>query len=196
MAEVNCKYLPENADKVASDDSSNEKEVDDTNEKKEYSSNERKKEKDDDVEDEVDSDLEKIKVQIIIRSKNIKDPIAKTLSISKNYIISYKAVNVCEPSNKLEDELDFQEFIINKETTYKVPPSYLTFDVKSSISVNRNNLTIQAQVISPNTLPLIGEFLNSLDHKHNCDVYSNFENAFREKKITVNIIKNLSDEQL
>ncbi|RIA92062.1 hypothetical protein C1645_821220 [Glomus cerebriforme] len=53
-----------------------------------------------------------------------------------------------------------------------------------------------ANLASPNTLPSIGKFLNSLDHKHNCDVYSNFENAFCEEEITVNIIKDLSDEQL
>ncbi|GES73577.1 hypothetical protein GLOIN_2v1546958 [Rhizophagus clarus] len=35
--------------------------------------------------------------------------------------------------------------IINKGTTYEVPPSYPTFDVKSSISVNKNNLAMQAQ---------------------------------------------------
>jgi hypothetical protein len=137
------------------DDSSNEKEVDDTNKKKEDSSNERElddvnkedqifsvgssdseeEEENNDVEEE-DSDLEEIKVQIIVRSKNIKDPTAKTLSIEpvnykkitekinlvvqktlrkkvmpKDYMISYKAINARGPSNELEDELDFQEFI-------------------------------------------------------------------------------------
>ena len=87
------------------------------------------------VEDE-DSDLEEIKVQIIVKNKNIKAPTAKTLNIepvnykrvmekinwvvqktlrekvtSKDYIISYKAINARGPSNKLEDELDFQEFV-------------------------------------------------------------------------------------
>jgi hypothetical protein len=149
--------IKENDDKVALDDSSNEKEVDNANEKKEDSSNEREvdnvnkekdqifslvssdneeEEEDDDVEDEEDSDLEEIKVQIIVKSKNIKDPTAKTLSIEpvnykeiiekiklvvqktlrkkvmpKDYTISYKAVNARGPSNELEDELDFQEFI-------------------------------------------------------------------------------------
>ena len=137
------------------DDSSNEKEVDDTNKKKEDLSNERElddinkedqifsvgssdseeEEENNDIEEE-DSDLEEIKVQIIVRSKNIKDPTAKTLSIEpvnykkiiekinlvvqktlrkkvmpKDYMISYKAINVRGPSNELEDELDFQEFI-------------------------------------------------------------------------------------
>ena len=96
-----------------------------------------KEEGDSDVEDvEDDSDLEEIKVQIIVRSKNIKNPTAKTLNIEsvnyqkiiekidlvvqkalgkktklKDYIISYKAANARGPPNELEDELDFQEFI-------------------------------------------------------------------------------------
>ena len=142
---------------IALDGSSNEKEVVNVNEKKEDPSNEREVDyvnKEDqifslvssdyseeengdyDVEEEEDSDLEEIKVQIIVKSKNIKDPTAKTLSIepvnynkfiekinlvvqkslrkkvmSKDYMISYKAVNARGPSNELEDELDFQEFI-------------------------------------------------------------------------------------
>jgi hypothetical protein len=123
---------------------------------------------------------------------------------------------------------------VNNGTTYEVPPSYPAFDVKSSVSVNKNNLTTQAsQVIqtptpapiiiqlpsqfyqnsfqeqstssnsntnthtaSPNRLPSIDEFLNNLDQKHNCDVYTSFKNAFLEEEITVNVIKDLSDEQL
>ena len=65
---------------------------------------------------------------------------------------------------------------------------------EQSTSHNPNNTN--ANLASPNSLPLIGEFLNSLDHKHNCNVYSSFENAFLEEEITVNIIKDLSDEQL
>ncbi|CAB4415334.1 unnamed protein product [Rhizophagus irregularis] len=125
--------------------------------------------------------------------------------------------------------------IINEAATYEVPPSYPTFDAKSSVSVNKNNLTAQTQVsqalpatptpiiiqlpsqfypnsqeqltsyssnntnvllASPNTLPSIGEFFSSLDQKHNCNVYSNFENAFLEEEIAVNVIKDLSDDQL
>lgn len=113
-----------------------------------------------------------------------------------------------------------------------MPPSYPTFDAKSSVSVNKNNLVAQTQVIqtpitptptpiviqlpsqfyqnslqeqstphnthatSPNRLPSIDEFLKSLDQKHNCSVYSNFKDAFLEEEITVNVIKDLSDEQL
>lgn len=113
-----------------------------------------------------------------------------------------------------------------------MPPSYPTFDAKSSVSVNKNNLTTQTQVsqtipptptpiiiqlptqlypnsqeqltsfssnnplASPNTLPSIGEFLNSIDQKHNCSIYSSFEKAFLEEEITVDVIRDLSDDQL
>ncbi len=54
--------------------------------------------------------------------------------------------------------------------------------------------------LSPNTnhkLPSISEFFNSLDQKYNCDnVYSKFIDTFLEEEITVNTIKDLSDEQL
>ncbi|CAB5382958.1 unnamed protein product [Rhizophagus irregularis] len=137
--------------------------------------------------------------------------------------------------------------IINKGTTYEIPPSFPTFDiVKSGVFVNKNNLITQAQVsqtpsttsavapiiiqlppqfyqnsnfqeyqnqstltpyicnnnsnvsASPNAkLPTIGEFLSNLDLKYNCNnVYINFEKAFLEEEITVNAIKDLSDEQL
>ena len=90
----------------------------------------------DDAEDEEDNDLEEIKVQIIVKSKDIKAPTAKTLIIepvnykkvmetinltvqktlrkkikSKDYVISYKVANAHGPSNELEDKLDFQEFL-------------------------------------------------------------------------------------
>jgi len=106
--------------------------------------------------------------------------------------------------------------------------------MKSSVTVNKNNLTTQAQVnqtsaftptstftstpiiiqlpnqfyqnpintnleSSPNSrkLPSISEFLNHLDQKYNCNnVYSKFEDAFLEEEITVNAIKDLTDDQL
>ena len=46
-------------------------------------------------------------------------------------------------------------------------------------------------------LPSISEFLFSLDQKYNCDgVYSKFEDAFLNEEITVDAIKDLSDEQM
>jgi hypothetical protein len=51
--------------------------------------------------------------------------------------------------------------------------------------------------ITNHELPSITEFLSSLDQKYNCNnVYSKFENAFLEEEITVNAIKDLSDEQM
>ena len=114
---------------------------------------------------------------------------------------------------------------MNKGTTYDVPPSYPVFDMKSSVFANNNKLTTQVQVnqtpttptfiiqllsqldqnranshlkLSPNSskLPSVSEFLNHLDLKYNCNVYAKFENAFVEEEITVNAIKDLTDERL
>ena len=45
-------------------------------------------------------------------------------------------------------------------------------------------------------LPSIHEFFSSLDQKHNCDAYSKFVNSFVEEEITVNLIKDLSNEEM
>jgi hypothetical protein len=46
-------------------------------------------------------------------------------------------------------------------------------------------------------LPSISKFLFSLDQKYNCNgVYSKFEKAFLDEEITVNAIKDLTDEQM
>ncbi|GBC09429.1 hypothetical protein RclHR1_08860002 [Rhizophagus clarus] len=117
--------------------------------------------------------------------------------------------------------------IINKGTTYDIPPSYLVFDMKSNVFINKNNLTTQTQINQTFTIPIpiiiqlpsqfyqnptnthlellsnlgklpsIGEFFHHLDLKYNCDnVYTKFEDAFLEEEITVNAIKDLTDEQL
>src|SRR5829696_7959724 len=105
---------------------------------------------------------------------------------------------------------------MNKGTTYDILPSYPVFDMKSSVTINKNNLGTQAQVnqtlstptptpivvqlpnqfyqnptnthleLSPNsrTLPSIGEFLNHLDQKYNCNnVISNLKMHFLMKKL-------------
>jgi hypothetical protein len=55
-------------------------------------------------------------------------------------------------------------------------------------------------ISSPTTnheLPSVTEFFLNLDQKYNCNnVYSKFENAFLEEEITVNAIKDLTDEQM
>ncbi|CAB5378789.1 unnamed protein product [Rhizophagus irregularis] len=116
--------------------------------------------------------------------------------------------------------------IINKGTTYDIPPSYPVFDMKSSVFINKNNSATQMQnsqtsntptpifiqlpsqvyqnptnthleLPSSSKLPSIGEFLNNLDLKYNCNnIYAKFEDAFLEEEITVNAIKDLTDEQL
>ena len=114
---------------------------------------------------------------------------------------------------------------MNKGITYNVSSSYPVFDMKSSVFANNNKLTTQIQVnqipatptfiiqlpsqldqnrtnshleLSPNSskLPSVSEFFNHLDLKYNCNVYTKFENAFVEEEITVNTIKDLTDEQL
>ncbi|CAB5388017.1 unnamed protein product [Rhizophagus irregularis] len=100
------------------------------------------------------------------------------------------------------------------------------FDMKSSVFINKNNSATQMQnsqtsntptpifiqlpsqvyqnptnthleLLSSSKLPSIGEFLNNLDLKYNCNnIYAKFEDAFLEEEITVNAIKDLTDEQL
>lgn len=66
----------------------------------------------------------------------------------------------------------------------------------SSHSNHSNHSNAPIHLTSPE-LPSISEFLFNLDQKYKCDnVYSKFENAFSEEEITVNAIKDLSDEQM
>ena len=58
-----------------------------------------------------------------------------------------------------------------------------------------NNTNTQL-LASPNALPSIGKFLKNLDQKYNSNIYTSFEEAFLDEEITVNTIKDLSDEQL
>ncbi|RGB21295.1 hypothetical protein C1646_778447 [Rhizophagus diaphanus] len=100
------------------------------------------------------------------------------------------------------------------------------FDMKSSVFINKNNSVMQMQnsqtsnmptpifiqlpsqvyqnltntyleLLSSSKLPSIGEFLNNLNLKYNCNnIYAKFEDAFLEEEITVNTIKDLTDKQL
>ena len=51
---------------------------------------------------------------------------------------------------------------------------------------------------SPGTheLPSISEFLHSFDQKYSNNMYSKFEGAFLQEEITVNAIKDLTDEEM
>ena len=51
-------------------------------------------------------------------------------------------------------------------------------------------------VSSATKLPSIHEFFSSLDQKYGCDSYSKLENNFAEEEITVDCIKDLSNEEM
>ena len=75
----------------------------------------------------------------------------------------------------------------------QLPPQlYQQEQLTPGISNNTNTQLLA----SPNVLPSIGEFLNNLDQKYNSNIYTSFEEAFLDEEITVNAIKDLSDEQL
>lgn len=59
-----------------------------------------------------------------------------------------------------------------------------------------HNFNTNLHTVLSSTLPSIDEFFDNLDQKHNCNIYTNFKAAFIEEEITVNVIKELSDEQL
>jgi hypothetical protein len=148
------------------DVSDNEKEVDDGDQAfllaKPMSDTD---EEDDCRTEEEDSDLEEIKVQIIVKSKDIKVPTAKTLTIEpvnykkimekinltvkkalrrnikpKDYIISYKVINARGPSSELEDELDFQEFISEyKKAVLAGKKMSMIVDIRNNITKKKTN---------------------------------------------------------
>ena len=63
----------------------------------------------------------------------------------------------------------------------------------SNTSINSTS----SPITTNHELPSITEFLHNLDQKYNSNnVYSKFETAFLEEEITVNAIKDLSDEQM
>ena len=76
----------------------------------------------------------------------------------------------------------------------QLPPQlYQQKQLTPCISNNTNTQLLA----SPNALPSIGEFLNNLDQKYNSNIYTiytSFEEAFLDEEITVNAIKDLSDE--
>jgi len=82
----------------------------------------------------------------------------------------------------------------------QLPPQFYQNSLQEQSTPHILNNTNLHLTLSPNTnynLPLISEFFNNLDQKYNCDnVYSKFIDAFLEEEITINVIKDLSDEQL
>ena len=85
-----------------------------------------------------------------------------------------------------------QTQVIQSSTT----PTPIVIQLPSQLYPQEHNSNANSHATSPNTLSSINEFFDNLDQKHNCNVYSNFKAAFLDEKITVNIIKELSNEQL
>lgn len=87
------------------------------------------------------------------------------------------------------------------ETTSTTPVNpiviQMPFQYPYSYSNSNPSTHLTSSPIINNELPSVAEFLSSLDQKYNCNnVYSKFENAFLEEEITVNAIKDLTDEQM
>ncbi|GES89669.1 hypothetical protein GLOIN_2v1473341 [Rhizophagus clarus] len=136
------------------------------------------------LEDSDDNYLEEIKTQIIVKSKEIKVLTAKIITIipvnyenimekinlensdeskfSSNEETELQSIEKRKSHSIREDDLTNEERIlqlwaheiINKGATYNIPPSFSTFDIKSGIFVNKNNLT--TQLPTPSTVaPII-----------------------------------------
>ncbi|GBC34605.2 hypothetical protein GLOIN_2v1776024 [Rhizophagus irregularis DAOM 181602=DAOM 197198] len=89
--------------------------------------------------------------------------------------------------------------IYNKNTTYDIPPIFPTFNAALGTLVNKNNDTqIPTIASTTSTIPVNPIIIfDNANQKYNCNnVYSKFENAFLEEEITVNAIKDLTDEQM
>jgi len=107
--------------------------------------------------------------------------------------------------------------LVNKNNDIQLPTTASTTSTTSTTPINpiviqmpypyshsSSNTSIHPTSIHPTSspttnheLPSITEFFLNLDQKYNCNnVYSKFENAFLEEEITVNAIKDLSDEQM
>ncbi|POG66026.1 hypothetical protein GLOIN_2v1880119 [Rhizophagus irregularis DAOM 181602=DAOM 197198] len=95
--------------------------------------------------------------------------------------------------------------IINKRTTYDIPPSYPVFDMKSSVFINKNNSATQMQNSQTSNTPTpIFIQLPSQVYKNPTNTHLELPSssklpsidAFLEEEITVNAIKDLTDEQL
>ena len=131
----------------------------------EYNSQEDNSEEEDSEKDSEEDNVDEVKVQIIIKNKDKKMPTAKTLTIqpanyknvmekinsivqkvlgkkikSTNYTTSYKAMNAHGPSNELEDELDFQEFLDEYKKVISVGKKMsMIIDMKNNITENKKS---------------------------------------------------------
>ncbi|RGB24513.1 hypothetical protein C1646_772992 [Rhizophagus diaphanus] len=68
-------------------------------------------------------------------------------------------------------------------------------NIKLSCAIQENDLSKEEQSRAETIAALYEKY--NLDQKYNCNnVYFKFENAFLEEEITVNAIKDLTDEQM
>ncbi|UZO25882.1 uncharacterized protein OCT59_018139 [Rhizophagus irregularis] len=89
-------------------------------------------------------------------------------------------------------------------TTSTTPVNPIVIQMPYPYSHSPSNTSIHPTSIHPisspttnHELPSVTEFFLNLDQKYNCNnVYSKFENAFLKEEITVNAIKDLTDEQM
>ncbi|GES96919.1 hypothetical protein GLOIN_2v1781259 [Rhizophagus clarus] len=66
----------------------------------------------------------------------------------------------------------------------------------SHLNTLSNTLTQPPPLPGTHELPSISEFLHILDQKYSNNMYSKFEGAFLQKEITVNAIKDLTNEEM
>ncbi|GES92881.1 hypothetical protein GLOIN_2v1630138 [Rhizophagus clarus] len=59
-----------------------------------------------------------------------------------------------------------------------------------------NTLTQPSPSPGTHELPFISKFLHIIDQKYSSNVYSKFEDAFLQKEIIVNTIKDLTDKEM
>lgn len=96
--------------------------------------------------------------------------------------------------------------LVNKSNDIQIPTTASTTPVNPIViqmpypyshSSPNTSINPTSSPITNHELPSITEFLFNLDQKYNCsNVYSKFENTFLEEEITVNAIKDLTDEQM
>ena len=88
-----------------------------------------------------------------------------------------------------------QNFTATASTPSAAPPNPIVIQMPMHYPYS-NTFTQPPPSPSTHELPSISEFLYSLDQKYSNNVYSKFEGAFLQEEITVNAIKDLTDEEM
>lgn len=92
--------------------------------------------------------------------------------------------------NNTQDTQTSAATLPNTPIIIQMPPFQYPYS-----SFNHSDVPVSPVTVN-HELPSIHEFLFGLDQKYNCDTYSKFENNFVEEEITVNLIKDLSNEEM